>query len=254
MFRQNPFALALKALKRGAYTLRTGYWHTPERCCPDFPDEIFINAFKVYQFALQFCREKRVLDVGCGTGYGASFLAGSASSVVGIDVSRQAIRYARKRYNRHNLAFLRMNAESLRFADRTFDFILSSENFEHLSNQGANLQEMSRILKDDGTLLLATPNREMFLGIDNPYHTHECTYEELIQIVQEFFREWLICDNLLEPPTEEGRHMKEDRTRRGKRGADFRSDPFLWGEPIDTTWLSNTHSFFCFARDPYRSR
>ncbi len=252
IFERGPLAFARKALSRGAYTLRTGYWHTRERCCPDFPDENFKNHFKVYRFAAQFCKGKAVLDVGCGTGYGTSFLAESAKTVIGIDLSRQALSYARRCYTKSNLEFRKMNAESLELGDRSFDFIISTENFEHLNDHRSNLREMSRVLTDEGMLLLATPNTEMFHGMSLPHHTHEFSYDELSEILQLFFDECLISENLLEPPTDEGRRMREDRQKKGAWGIDLSLDPFLWGDRIDTTWLSNTHSFFCFARIPRR--
>jgi len=248
--RQNPLPFIRKILTRGTYALRTGYWHTGERSCPDFPDEIFVNHTKVYRFASQFCVGKRILDVGCGTGYGTSFLSDSAKSAVGIDVARQAVRYARRHYSSPKVEFLRMKAESLSFADRSFDFVISIENFEHLRDHRANLREMSRVLNGGGMLLLATPNPEMFVGTNNRYHTHEFAYDELLQIVQEFFSECVVCENLLTPPTEEGRRLKEERQKRGALGVSLSRYPSLWGNPIDTTWLSNTHSFFCFARHP----
>ncbi len=253
ILKQGPLKLALKVLSRGAYALRTGYWHTPERCCPDFPDENFLNHSKVYRFASQFCVGGKVLDVGCGTGYGTACLAESAKLGVGIDLSRQALHWARKRYGSLKAQFLRMSAESLSFADRSFDFIVSTENFEHLRDHRANLREMSRIITDDGMLFLATPNPEMFVGVDNPHHTREFRYDELLQIVQEFFCECLVSENLLQPLTEEGRHMKEQRKKRGALGINLAVNPFLWGKSVDTTWLSNTHSFFCFARGPRRN-
>lgn len=252
--KQDPVTLARKLVSRSAYTIRTGYWHTGERCCPDFPDQIFINQLKVYQFASQFCAGRRVLDVGCGTGYGTAYLANSAQSAIGVDISSQAIRYARKHYGNSNLRFERMNAESLTFADGSFDFVISTENFEHLSDQKANLRHMSRVLTDQGMLLLATPNPEMFIGTTNPYHTHELAYEELRQTIHESFSDCVISENLLTPATEEGRLLGEERQRKGILGTDLLAAPSLWGEPIDTTWLSNTHSFFCFARRPRVSR
>ena len=248
--RRSLLGLVRKTLRYGGHFIQTGYLHSRERCCEDFPDENFVNHLKVYKFALQFCNSKDVLDVGCGTGYGSSCLAELAASVVGIDLSRQALRYAQNHYRSPSIRFLHMNAERLEFPDRSFDFVISTENFEHLRDQRANLREMSRVLKSDGTLLLATPNHEMFIGIDNPFHTHELTYEEFLGSVQEFFSECVIAENLLEPLTEEGLGMKEDRRRRGALGADLFSRSILWGDPIDTTWLSNTHSFFCFARHP----
>jgi SAM-dependent methyltransferase len=68
--------------------LRYGYLFNGERVCPDIPVANFHNHLKVYEFAQQFCANKKVLDIGCGTGYGSAKLAEVASEVVGIDLSR----------------------------------------------------------------------------------------------------------------------------------------------------------------------
>lgn len=242
-----------KVFDRSVYTLRTGYWKTRERVCPDFPDENFVNHFKAYRFAAQFCPGRRVLDVGCGTGYGTAHLAEAAKNAVGIDRSRQAIRYARARFRGANLQFLKMDAESISLPGASFDFIISTENFEHLRDHRANLRGMSRTLSNSGLILIATPNPEMFVGVDSPYHTHEFTFGELSAIVQEFFLECQICENSLAPSTEAGVGARNQRQRRGMLGVDLASRPALWGESVDTRWLSNTHSFICFARGPRRS-
>lgn len=193
-----------------------------------------------------------MLDVGCGTGYGLAYLVTLGAHGVGIDLSRQAIRYAQKRYRHEGLVFRRMNAEALEFSDGSFDFVISTENFEHLSNQGANLHHMARVLKDEGMLLLATPNHEMFLETCNPYHTRELLYDELLPMLVEHFSDCVIAENLLEPATDQGRRMKAERVRRGAFGINLRSTETLWGRPIDTTFVSNTHSFICLCRRPIR--
>ena len=80
------------------YTMRTRYHHSGERVNPDFPDKNFRNHLKVYELASQFVRDKDVLDCGSGTGYGSAHLAQQgARSVTGIDYSRGAIAFARRR-------------------------------------------------------------------------------------------------------------------------------------------------------------
>ena len=245
-----PSSLAAKLYARCACFLRTGYFHTGERCCPEFPNANFLNHLKVYVFARQFCAGKRVLDVGCGTGYGSSHLAEVAESVVGGDISRAAIRYAKRRYVAQNIEFLRLNAETLDLPDKSFDFVISTENFEHLRNQRANIAEMARVLRDDGMLLLATPNHEMFLAVNNRFHTHEVEYEELCSLVGDYFDDFIVTENLLDPLTEEGQRRKHSRKIRNAVGQNLKTNPFLWGHEVDVTHLSNTHSFFCFARRP----
>jgi hypothetical protein len=111
---------------------------------------------------------------------------------------------------------------------------------------------MARVLRDDGESLLATPNPEMFIGINNPFHTREFTYDELLNLLPEFYGECVIAENLLEPGTLEGRQMKAERLRRGAIGFNLSSNPLLWGKPLDVRWASNTHSFMCFCRYPRR--
>lgn len=216
------------------YFLKTGYLPSIERVNPDFPDENFVNHFKVYKFAAQFVKGKRVLDVGSGTGYGSDYLANSASSVTGIDNSRQAIRLARKRYSRPT--FLLMDAHQLTFQDASFDFILSTENFEHLPQQAVHLRELRRVLAPGGIALIATPNPEV-TGGPNKYHFKENTYQELCELIQPLFSEVAILENSL------------PHNRNRPRGQDPAADPlFIFGQRVDRTYLSNTHSFFCFCR------
>ena len=78
-----------------------GYIHTGERVNPDIPNENFLNHFRVYKFASQFCGpETTVLDIGCGMAYGTQYLAERAKHACGIDISESALRFARRRYGR----------------------------------------------------------------------------------------------------------------------------------------------------------
>jgi ubiquinone/menaquinone biosynthesis C-methylase UbiE len=135
---------------RFRHFLHTGYLHTSERVCPEFPDEVYENHVRAYKFVQQFTEGKEVLEVGCGTGYGAAILAERAKHVYAIDHSRQALRYARKHYVRPNLFFSRMSAQQLDFPGASFDFVMSSEVFEHLFDQAGHLAEVARVLRPGG--------------------------------------------------------------------------------------------------------
>jgi O-antigen biosynthesis protein len=225
-----------KAFSRLKYFLQTGYIHfRGERVNPDFPDENFQNHLKVYKFAAQFARSKRVLDVGCGTGYGAWHLSGVAASVVGIDISRQAIRLAKSKYP--SLQYAVMDAHDLEFEDSTFDLVVSTENFEHLADQYRHLRELRRVLVPGGLCFIATPNPEMFAGVHNPHHTKENSYVELRELLSAVFSEHIIIENLL----------PHDLDR--PHGIVVNDAPIeIFGQAIDKTYLHNTHSFFCFCR------
>lgn len=140
----------------------------------------------------------------------------------------------------------------MELADQSCDVVIGTENFEHLANQRVNLSEISMVQRDDGMLLLPTPNHERFINIDNSCDTHELSYEELREMVREYYREYLIAETLLPPPMLEGRRLREVRRTKGAHGIDITANPMLWGRHVDVTRACNTHSFFGFARLPVR--
>lgn len=86
-----------------------------------------------YREALRYAFGRRVLDVGCGSGYGAFFLASySANSVDAIDIHEGALDYARQVYAHPRLRFSRGSALNLPFPDESFDFVFSSQVIEHI--------------------------------------------------------------------------------------------------------------------------
>jgi SAM-dependent methyltransferase len=236
-------------MSRILYAIRNHYHHSGERVNPDFPDENFRNHFKVYELASQFVRDKDVLDCGSGTGYGSAYLAQQgARSVTGIDYSREAVAFARKRYSDKLLRFLEMDAQQISLPDASFDFVFSSENLEHLPDPRANVSEIRRVLRPGGVALIATPNKEVFSPGGEPiipYHIKEFYFEELRDLLKEFFREVYIFENSLESPFDLGRQMKQQRVARGAVGLNPEPVPSrTFGDHVvDLRHLHNTHSF-----------
>jgi ubiquinone/menaquinone biosynthesis C-methylase UbiE len=103
---------------------------------------------------------KKILDVGCGVGRGASIIQ-DARKMVGIDLSDVAIEQSKKLYGeRGDCEFLQMNALHLDFPDNAFDIVLNVEVIEHVSNAQQLLNESIRVLKSGGCLLLNAANRD----------------------------------------------------------------------------------------------
>jgi 2-polyprenyl-3-methyl-5-hydroxy-6-metoxy-1,4-benzoquinol methylase len=164
-----------------------------ERVYPDKENTLnFQLHYASYHFCRNFVEGKRVLDLGCGAGYGTNYLATRAASVVGVDISADAIGYARNRYSRGNLYFGIMDACNTAFLDNTFDIVSSLEVMEHLKDHRKYLFEIKRVLKPAGILLLSTPNRIVSLKQGgsvtvNPYHIKEFTPQELQGLLGEYF-------------------------------------------------------------------
>lgn len=101
--------------------------------------------------------ESRVLEYGCGAGADAFRLAQEGASVVGIDVSAAAIEGARASVPpRADINFVRMNAESLEFDDRSFDLVCGTGILHHLDLEAA-FSEIARVLKPGGRGVFVEP-------------------------------------------------------------------------------------------------
>ena len=108
---------------------------------------------------LSLDRDDRVLDVGCGTGFGTEGLLKHADAVHGIDQSVDQMERAWAKFGKHGrVRFYRGDAERLPFADDTFDVVWSSGSIEYWPNPVAGLAELRRVGKPGGQVLVVGPN------------------------------------------------------------------------------------------------
>jgi len=101
---------------------------------------------------------KRILDVGCGTGYLLSRLAARAPQaevLAGIDAAPAMIEVARAGAADDRLHFLVGTAERLPWPAASFDLVVSTTSFDHWADQQAGLAECARVLAPGGCLVLA---------------------------------------------------------------------------------------------------
>lgn len=155
---------------------------------------IYLFHLASYDFTLPHVQGKRVLDFGCGTGYGAHRIAASCASVVGVDVSAEAVDFARSRYAAPNLEFRQLppvEQAPLPFADGSFDVVLSFQVIEHVPSPAAYLSEVRRVLSEDGVFIVATPDRtSRLLPRQRPwnrYHVYEWAPRDFDRLVLEHF-------------------------------------------------------------------
>jgi len=166
---------------------------TGERVVPgQVEEDLWSEHFSRYAFASRFVSDARVLDIGCGTGYGTAELARRATSAYGLDLSTDAVAYARAHYVAGNVDFLCASANAVPFADNSFDAITAFEVIEHLEDWRGLLEDARRLLRPQGILFVSTPNRTFYAqsrGISgaNPYHVHEFEAAEFRDALSEFF-------------------------------------------------------------------
>jgi GT2 family glycosyltransferase/SAM-dependent methyltransferase len=155
---------------------------TGERWVPGC-DEPLLEAEHVarYRFAASALPSGRILDLGCGAGYGAPLLAAAhGGSVIGLDNSFPAALHASRLY--HNPVVV-ADAPALPFVDHAFAAVVALEVLEHVGPREELVAEVRRVLGPRGTAVFSTPNVVTYVesrgGEPNPYHVRELGSAEL---------------------------------------------------------------------------
>src|SRR3990167_2932557 len=125
---------------------------------------------------------KVVLDIACGTGYGTQIIAKDAAKVYGVDISKETIEYAKENFNAPNITYKLGNASKIPLDDNSVDVVVSFETIEHVKEYEKFVDEVKRVLKDNGQFIVSTPNDDEFID-DNEFHVHEFQFTELKELV-----------------------------------------------------------------------
>jgi len=169
---------------------------TEERIMPhdSWSFQLLQASISRYIFSSQFVEGRLVLDIGCGIGYGASYLKRrGAYEVVACDYSEEAIISGRAHYKQEGLHFMRLDAQQLPFRTACFDVVIALEIIEHLNGWQAFPAECKRVLNESGILICSTPNREVSsFGHQEPlssYHVKEFSVNEFRQLLSKHFEQ-----------------------------------------------------------------
>jgi len=135
-----------------------------------------------------------VLDVGCGTGYTTEAVLKKLKlgEVIGIDLTPQQLRKAARKLKpeRVRLSLSRGDSENLPFKDETFDAIVSVGALEYFPNPKKALQEMARVVKPRGKVVVGGPEFEWFRKIT----LDRMLYTPSAREVEEFFSQAKLRD------------------------------------------------------------
>ncbi|MBC7926753.1 MAG: methyltransferase domain-containing protein [Bryobacteraceae bacterium] len=168
---------------------------TGERVIPGEVDvDLWNEHISRYEFVSRIAAGRRVLDAGCGAGYGSALLAQSgAASVVGLDIAPEALSLARQSNSVvPRLAWICGSCPGLPFPPNSFDLVVAFEVIEHLEEWPRFLDEVVRVLRKDGLFVVSTPNKSFYtesrrdIG-SNPFHYHEFELEEFQEELSQRF-------------------------------------------------------------------
>lgn len=101
---------------------------------------------------------KRILEIGAGRGVLTRVLKDRGHQIIGTEINHEYIAFA-KEENDVDLVFTNVETTDLPFPDKSFDFVISFDVFEHIPDSDAHLKEVSRVLAPGGSYLLCTPNK-----------------------------------------------------------------------------------------------
>jgi 2-polyprenyl-3-methyl-5-hydroxy-6-metoxy-1,4-benzoquinol methylase len=165
----------------------------PERIIPgDVPPIAEAEHLSRYFFASKHVAGKRVLDAGCGVGYGAAVLANAgAAQVLAIDRSDEALAWARTHYGAPGLEFRQASFPPLPLRDFAVDVVCALEIIEHLEEDAAFVTECARVLVPGGVVIISTPNKAFtspgWVTAKNRHHVREYYEREFRALVAPHF-------------------------------------------------------------------
>lgn len=112
-----------------------------------------------YKFAAQFVKDKSVLDIACGVGWGTKFLKeAGAKSVDGVDILEEAINFARDNYSAENINYFVADAVKY-LPNKKYDVIASLVTVEQVHDPITFLNNLYKLLDEKGVLVVSTCNR-----------------------------------------------------------------------------------------------
>jgi SAM-dependent methyltransferase len=178
---------------------------TGERVIPgQVNNDLWSEHVARYAFASRFADGKRVLDAGCGAGYGSAELAQSALQVTGLDIAPDAVEYARATYPIPNLLFLVSSCNATPFRPNSFELVVAFEVIEHLQDYRAFLNECARVVTPQGLFIVSSPNKSYYAESraktgPNPFHEHEFEADEFVsELSRVFSNVRLLLENRVE--------------------------------------------------------
>lgn len=142
-------------------------------------------------------KNKKILDLGCGSGYGSKILSKNEKLIIGADYSKHSINYAKKKYNSEKIFFVTLDACSKKEIEKKlkksyFDLIISFDVIEHLEKYFDFLENITYLIKKEGVVIIGCPNRLQRFNWNRewePHHIQEFTPYQLKKLLGFYFKD-----------------------------------------------------------------
>ncbi|MCL6590486.1 MAG: class I SAM-dependent methyltransferase [Firmicutes bacterium] len=121
-----------------------------------------------YYWAGRYCEKKDVLEAACGTGQGLGYLAKIAKTISAGDYSDKILAIAKKHYG-DRIELRQFDAQQLPYPDNSMDVIILFEAIYYLPSAEKFVSECRRVLRNQGKVLIATANKDLYDFNPSPY-------------------------------------------------------------------------------------
>lgn len=132
-----------------------------------------------------------ILDLGCGEGYGTKIISQYVKKIIGLDIEKETIEHASKKYQSKNCIFELYDGVKIPYKSNTFDAVISFQVIEHIQNDLNYISEVYKVLKKNGIFIVTTPNKIYRIKpgqkVWNRYHIREYSPNELREILKTEF-------------------------------------------------------------------
>lgn len=150
-------------------------------------DNYLIHLARYMFCARQLSKEMRVLEIGCGTGYGSRLIADYCKQIDAYDLNHKELKDSWTAFNKENLFFYEY------VPTIKYDVVISYEVVEHINENELDIyfQQIKESLNENGVLYISTPR---FLPMDQRsenrriHHKYEYKYSEFKQLLEKHFK------------------------------------------------------------------
>ena len=165
--------------------METNYISVTEIAGDEVSQEQINRLCNRYYWAGNYCADKDVVEIACGTGQGLGYLQGIAKTLEAGDYSKDMLIIARRHY-KNRIKLIQCDAQDMPFEENSKDVIILFEAIYYIPDVKKFIESACGILRPGGTVLIATANKDLYDFNPSPYSHKYFGVLELKQLFEAY--------------------------------------------------------------------